>query len=257
MKRSRYYVVTFVIATVVLVSNGSATPLKAETINCTAVIALPAVINAPGIYCFTNSLTTSITSDAAITIDSNNVVLDLNGFSLSGSGGLATTAMGILAFDRRNITIKNGTVFGFMRGISLLDNGASQGHIVEDIRADHNTIMAIGVDGLGTLIRNNLVFATGGGTCCGPGIDAVGIRAGGSGARVINNDVIDTTSPGDVASRGIQFSSSVVGGLAVNNRITNADISIEFDDAATGKYRDNLTVGRGGFLGGTDAGNNQ
>jgi hypothetical protein len=198
-----------------------------------------------------------MTSGVAIAITSNNVVLDLNGFKLDGNGGgLATTATGIAGGDRRNVTVKNGTVRGFMTGISLSDNGVSQGHVVEDIRADHNTLTGISVSGRGILIRNNLVIATGGATCCGGGVAAVGIGAGGIGARVLNNDVIDTTSPGDVGSRGIDFRGSVVGGLAVNNRITNADTSIFYDDTATGKNRDNLTGGFGGYFGGTDAGNN-
>jgi hypothetical protein len=257
MTSPRYFTITFLIATLVLLSSGRAAPLQAETVNCTSIDTLPAVISALGVYCFTNNLTTSISSGTAISITANNVVLDLNGFKLDGSGGGAgTTANGIAAFNRRNITIKNGTVKGFKTGISLLDGGASQGHVVEDIRADHNTIAGIQVDGRGNLIRNNQVVGTGGGTCCGTGTAAVGIRADGTGPRVLNNDVIDTTSPGDVASRGIQFPSSVVGGLAVNNRISNADIYIEFLTGATGKYRDNLTFGNGEIDGGTDAGNN-
>jgi hypothetical protein len=255
MNNPRCYIITSVIAAVVLVSTGGSAPLEAETVNCTAITALPAVISGQGIYCFTGNLATSMTSGVAIAITSNNVVLDLNGFKLGGNGGgLATTAIGILAGDRRNITVKNGTVSGFMTGIYLFDNGGSQGHVVEDIRADHNTITGISVRGRGILIRNNLVIATGGATCCGPGVAAVGISAGGNGPRVLNNDVIDTTSPGDVGSRGIEFSS--VGGLAVNNRITNADTSIFYNDDATGKYRDNLTVDTGPVFGGNDAGNN-
>jgi hypothetical protein len=255
MNYPRCYIITSVITAVVLVSTGRSAPLEAETVNCTAITALPAVISAPGIYCFTGNLATSMTSGVAIAITSNNVVLDLNGFKLGGNGGgLATTAIGILAADQRNVTVKNGTVSGFVTGISLFDSAASYGHVVEDIRADHNTLTGISVSGRGILIRNNMVIATGGATCCGPGRAAVGISASGIGPRVLDNDVIDTTSPGDVGSRGIDFSSAV-GGLAVNNRITNADTSI-FYDTATGKYRDNLTVGRGGYFGGTDAGNN-
>lgn len=232
-----------------------AAPARAETVNCTPILALPAVITEQGVYCFTGDLATAITSGNAIDIQTNNVVLDLNGFKLGGLGaGLGTVANGIFAFNRQNLTIKNGTVRGFMSGIALF--GTGQGHVVEDIRADHNTIRGIVVEGTGNLIRNNQVIATGGGTCCGTGTAAVGIRAAGTGPRVLNNDVIDTTSPGDVASRGIQFPALVTGGLAVNNRITNADIPIEYDLSSNGKYRDNLTFGTGGFEGGTDAGNN-
>ena len=82
---------------------------------------------------------------------------------MSGTG-----ATGINASNRQNITIKNGTIRGFIYGIFLGDAGASQGHVVEDIRADQNTSIGIDVSGDGTIIRNNLVVATGGTTCCGP-----------------------------------------------------------------------------------------
>jgi hypothetical protein len=49
---------------------------------------------------------------------------------------------------------------------------------------------------------------------------------------------------------------AAVAGLAVNNRITGADIGIDFS-SATGKYRDHLTFDVGTpYVGGTNAGNN-
>lgn len=257
MSNRRYYITLSLIAAFLLASSGGRAPLEAETVKCTAITALPAVITVPGAYCFTGDLATAMTSGSAIVIASHNVVLDLNGFVLDGSGaGKGTTATGVVAGDRRNITIKNGTVRGFLTGISLFDTaGGSQAHIVEDIRAAQNRLTGIQVDGRGNLIRNNLVFRTGGATCCGTGVAAVGIEARGIGPRVLNNDVIDTTSPGDVGSRAIDFPSTI-GGLAVNNRITNADTSINYDLSSSGKYRDNLTFDAGGFVGGTNAGNN-
>lgn len=45
--------------------------------------------------------------------------------------------------------------------------------------------------------------------------------------------------------------------LAVNNRITDADVGIGYLFGATGKYRDNLTSAVATpYSGGTDAGNN-
>ena len=68
-------------------------PARAETVNCTPITALPAVITHPGVYCFTGDLITSMPSGSAIDIQANNVVLDLNGFKLGGLGaGTGTTA---------------------------------------------------------------------------------------------------------------------------------------------------------------------
>ncbi len=234
-----------------------AAPARAETVNCTPITSLPAVITVQGIHCFTGNLNTAMTSGNAIDIQTNNVVLDLNGFKLGGlAAGPATLANGIHALDRQNITIKNGTVRGFFWGIALdVDDGASQGHVVEDIRADQNTNVGILALGSGIIVRNNQVVATGGTTCCGGNVDGTGIFATGDGTRVLNNDVINTVKLGTGTARGIHFN-GVTGGLAVNNRITVADTGIAFT-VSTGKYRDNLTFDvPTPFTGGTDAGNN-
>ena len=234
----------------------SATPALAETVNCTAITALPAVITVQGIYCFTGDLSTGITSGNAIEIQTNNVVLDLNGFKLGGlAAGLGTSAKGIRATNRQNIIIKNGTIRGFREGILLETSGASQGHIVEDIRADQNTYIGIEVDGSGNIVRNNQVVATGGTTVFGANADAYGISVTGSGPRVLNNDVINTVAQGTGVARGIWLG-FVNGGLVVNNRITTADRGIEYF-SGSGKYRDTLTFDvTTPFTGGTAVGTN-
>src|SRR5262245_14832912 len=86
-----------------------AAPVGAETINCTPVTSVPAVITVQGIYCLTVDLSTAIASGSAIEIATNNVVLDLNGHKLGGlAAGTGTGALGVFAIGRQNITIKNG-----------------------------------------------------------------------------------------------------------------------------------------------------
>ena len=231
-----------------------AAPARAETVNCTAITTLPAIITVQGVYCFTGNLATDMTTGNAIDIQTDNVVLDLNGFQLDGfAAGLGTQATGIFASNRQNITIKNGTIRGVFIGI-LLDNGSS--HVVEDIRADQNTSEGIDVRGLASIIRNNQVVATGGSTAFGADASAVGIGVQSNGVRVMNNDVINTVKQGTGTAWGILLQ-GVVGGLVTNNRITSADKGIEYFGGSSGKYRDNLTFGVTiPFSGGTDAGNN-
>jgi hypothetical protein len=245
-------------ALLVLLALGlGATPARAETVACTAITALPAVITVQGIYCFTGHLNTAITSGNAIDIQTNNVVLDLNGFKLGGlAAGPGTSAFGIRAANRQNITIKNGTIRGFFRGIELGGNG-SQGHVVEDIRADQNTAMGIQVQGDAHIVRNNHIVATGGSTLSADA-GAVGIFIdSGTGTRVLNNDVMHTFKLGTGIATGISFLGQAYA-FAVNNRITEADLGIEYLGGSTGgKYRDNLTSGVGTpYTDGTDAGNN-
>ena len=118
-------------------------PAQAETTNCTAITSLPYVVTTQGVYCFTGHLSTSITLGSAITINANNVTIDMNGFKLGGlAAGGGTGATGIYAIQRKNITIRNGIIRGFRLGISLQDITpftTSQGHVVRGIHADQNT----------------------------------------------------------------------------------------------------------------------
>jgi len=251
MRLARVFVSSF--AVLVLLWAAAA---HAETVNCTAITSVPVVITVQGIYCFTGHLATAIASGSAIDIQTNNVILDLNGFKLGGiAAGTGTNAIGIHAANRLNITIKNGTVRGFLEGIFLQDSGASQGHVIEDIRADLNTFVGIEVNGSGNIVRNNQVVTTGGSKTFGANANAIGISVAGSGPRVINNDVITVVKQGLGTSHGI-FLGNVVGGMVVGNRITSVDVGVEYA-SGTGKYRDNLTFAvTTSFAGGTDAGNN-
>ena len=169
----------------------------AETIDCTAITTLPTVITVQGIYCLTGDLATSMTSGDAITINTNNVTIDLNGWKLGGlAAGAGTLTRGIYAWQRKNITIKNGTIRGFHTGIYLKDNSpytASQGHLIEDIRADKNTYTGIDVRGRGNIVRRNQMVDTGGTTA---GNYAYGIQLYGPGVRALNNDISGTAATG-------------------------------------------------------------
>jgi hypothetical protein len=228
------------------------TALRAETTNCTAVTTVPAVISTPGVYCLTGNLVTNMASGNAIDIQANNVVLDLNGFRVAGlAAGAGTQARGIYSLNHQNITIKNGIVRGFLVGI-FLEGSSGQGHLVEDILADLNTMVGIGIGGHRSIVRNNRIVSTGGGTGA---PFALGIIIDGSGNRVINNDIMNVFHPASQAA-GISFEGFAnVDSLAVGNRITAAPAGIAIE--GTGKYQGNLTSGVSmPYIGGTDAGNN-
>ena len=96
-------------------------PLAAETVNCTAIGALPAVISSPGAYCLTSNQLTNLASGDAIAIEASDVALDLNGFTIDNSAaGPTTTADGVFAANRRNVTIRNGVLRGFGHGVGLV-----------------------------------------------------------------------------------------------------------------------------------------
>ena len=188
----------------------------AETTECTEITVLPATINTQGVYCLKKNLVTAIASGNAITINTNNVTIDLNGWKLGGAAaGAGTLANGIFALDRINIVLRNGSIRGFLRGIFLdKATGPSSGHIVEGILADGNRQVGIFVEGDGTTIRNNKVTNTGLGT---NSTVAYGISAGfGEGISIIRNmvSVVEETA----SSAGI-YVDTVKGAEVRNNRV--------------------------------------
>ena len=282
MKTSRCHLtqIIFALSLFLLFSNF----VQAETINCTAITSLPYVITTQGIYCLTSDLGTSITSGQAIEIDTNNVVIDLNGHKLGGQGaGAGTRAYGIHANNRANIAVRNGTVRGFYTGI-YFEGTSSSGHVVENMRLDFNKAHAINVYGNAHLIRDNQVISTGGhnnGNFYNMGI----VAQNGSGVTVMNNRVIDTERFGNtaLASIGIEFvyhtsfnvignvvaNTAVVGTTGINaydsygiiygNTIQNftSGVTVEEPGASAAKCMNNLTLGTATpFLGCTDAGGN-
>ena len=256
--------------------------VQAETTNCTPITSVPITITGNGIYCLTGNLETAITSGNAITINGSNVIIDLNGHKLGGGGaGPGTGAVGIYANQRKNITIRNGTIRGFYYGIYIDDSTpytTSQGHVIEDIRADMNTYIGMDVYGRGNIIRNNQVVDTGGSTSIN---FANGIVAVGPGNRVLNNDVYETKEKASGDAIGIGINTGA-GSVVMHNRIgnkafgpgnsfgiyivTSDDVIVKSNtiskmewgflfESSTGLYGDNLTSGCTiPFTGGTAAG---
>jgi hypothetical protein len=233
--------------------------LRAETVGCMPIVAVPTTITTPGIYCLTGNLAMGMTPVVAITIAASNVVLDLNGWMLDGAAaGPDTVSDGIRAHSQQNITIRNGTVRGFRIGIGLSDSApyTSNGYVVEDIRAAQNLSMGMYVVGRGSIVRRNQVVATGS-TVTSALANAYGIIIGGPQSRVLDNDVMATTSHGTLPAFGVYFLNNAPDGLVVGNRITHASVGVLIDTPNI-KYRDNVTSGvTTPYSGGTDVGNNQ
>ena len=212
-----------------------------ETLICKRFISVvPFTISAPGHYCFATHVRTRINTGNAITIEADDVLLDLNGFTLDGTAaGTGTNANGIFAFDRRHVTVRNGTVRGFFDGLQLGAGGPRVAAItVERMRVDR-TAVGIAVRGLGGghVVRDNVVTNSGGSTVPGE-TNGVGISVYG-GADIVNNVVTHTFGDHPVAF-------DVTGGLQtiVNNRVVDSGLAgIGCDDPPAGQYlRDNVVV---------------
>jgi hypothetical protein len=101
----------------------------------------PYKITQPGSYKLSGNLNVPSPVDG-IDISTDNVTLDLNGFTITGAGINVCTAAqqcnGIFS-PNNNITLKNGTIQGFTNGVNL----SGGGHSVADIKA--TTITSMGM----------------------------------------------------------------------------------------------------------------
>jgi parallel beta-helix repeat protein len=173
---------------------------------CRPVLAVPITLDAPGSYCLARNVTTPMKTGVAITIAADGVDLDLEGFTLSGTGGLGTQALGIASNDRKNLTVHHGTVRGFLAGVTLRQAEpypVAQGLVVSGVKVLSNTYSGIWVEGADNVVTQCTVTSTGRGTAFGPDHDAVGIAAVGPGIQIGGNIVTATTATGHGASFGV------------------------------------------------------
>lgn len=208
---------------------------------------LPYVINTKGLYVLTNDLSSSQTSGNLILINANNVTIDFQGHFLSGPVGNTTqTTTGIYAYERSNVTIRNGTIAYCNYGVYLYGNPATTtnavGGVVENMRVTYCYGIGIAVNYyLASRVTNCQVSKIGynGAT------NVFGINGYGNGTLIQGNTVSNVTAN---TSYGIYAG----GGYARQNVVTNAGYGV-----VGGKYQDNLTSGCGyPVYGGTDAGGN-
>jgi hypothetical protein len=91
----------------------------------TKITSLPFTITASGNYKLTGNLTADGTD--GIDVNASNVVIDLNGFSITQSS--AGNAIGVYDLSSGNVVVQNGTISGFLAGVSF-GNGPSSGNCV-------------------------------------------------------------------------------------------------------------------------------
>ncbi len=98
----------------------------------TAINSIPYTINTPGMYHLAGNII-QITHSDIIVISSDNVTLDLNGFTIQGTGSGAGVEITDL---NSNIEIRNGVITGTSNGIT--SNSGSSNIKVHNIRTTNN-----------------------------------------------------------------------------------------------------------------------
>jgi parallel beta-helix repeat protein len=161
---------------------------------------VPYTISSPGFYYLAQNLTLAPVNANAITVQADNVTLDLMGFALSGVG---KTKDGIvLSGTRSNVEIRNGTLRSFSgKGIYALD---ARGIRVISLRVRDTAGTGIELGGTDHLVMDCSVKSAGG----------FGIFAG-TGSLVKGNLVMNNTDYGIKAYGG----SNVVGNVAASNSV--------------------------------------
>jgi len=200
---------------------------------CTSIDAVPYEVTAPGLYCLTHDLTYDGVEGAAILVLSDDVTIDLGPFTLTGTGGPGTFSTGIFASDRRGITVRNGTISGFLYGLLILDEEATHwslggGHLVRNVTFLANYFRGVRTEGRGNVIEGCHVSGTGATTIFGAGNFAFGIEVFGPGTQVTRNLVEDTVAGAGGESVGISLSDSCYGSVVEGNMIQNPALSATF-----------------------------
>jgi len=245
---------------------------QAETQQCTTITSVPLTISASGSYCLTGNLASS--SGTAITIQADNVVLDLNGHTLSGPGG--SSSIGIASNLRRGLRIHNGTLRGFTNAVFIDDHnspftygGVSSRHEVNDLRIEgaytaisvvgsyssihHNTIMdstqygifSASISGAGSGAVNilaNQIFNTGSTSAANP---VYGISAGGMGSLIQDNAVANLRGPANSAA----IRTTTTGNNVSHNRESDYDTAYSVSCTNGTKVEGNLATTSNGVVG--------
>lgn len=169
---------------------------------------LPLTISSPGSYYLAESITTL---GGGITITSDEVTLDLMGFTLSGGTGSGIS----VPSSQKNITIKNGIVRGWAQS-GILANQASNSHFQDLIVSNNGTTTndrGLGA-GDGCVVSNcTAVENAGDGFWLGNAniiTDCVAMGNGRRGIIIASGTVRDCSARNNTSTGIISFSSGIV-----------------------------------------------
>jgi hypothetical protein len=240
---------------------------------------VPYVISTPGTYIVKKDLVLASATGRAITVAANDVTLDLGGHVISSSAPQdgANSSYGVYANGTQNITVRNGVLRNFSRGVSLQRSDIVGKFLVEDMAVENSGSIGIAiqsaVDGevrgcrvletgyqsatIGsqgiTVVANNVKII---GNVVGNlkklgAVSAYGINCGVQRSGLVDKNVVTAATTGSYGIYCGALSSSAV--MAVENVVESFTTGILFDGA--GKYRGNLTYNCSApFTGGTAIG---
>jgi hypothetical protein len=135
----------------------------------TRITSLPYTITKSGNYELTGNLTANGTD--GIDVNVSNVVINLNGFSITQSS--AGSGSGIKDVSFSNVVVSNGTISGFAAGVILGDETAVSNCEVQNVRV-LGAIFGVLLYGSDALVKNCSIVGTGASNSS--GISIVGVN---------------------------------------------------------------------------------
>jgi len=114
----------------------------------TRINSLPYAINNPGFYYLGGNL--NAPSGGGISINTNNVTLDLMGFTISGTSNAGNNS-GIYLNSKKNVEIRNGSLIGWDYGIKA-ENSCANNRVI-NVRAENNHSTGILLNGYSHLVK--------------------------------------------------------------------------------------------------------
>lgn len=194
------------------------------------------IIGARGSYILVRNLAATV-DQTCLTVDADDVTIDLQGFAITGPGSGSGIAIAIAGPGRSNVEVRNGTLRGFRAGIEVtgvgvgssslraiqlralsnvvggIDFRKSFGALVKDCTAEGNGFAGIVVES-GSTVTGNTVAKNG------TGIAALGSGVSPGFATVTGNTAFDNVFDGIVAGY-----STVTGNAAHNNGLNGIRVS--------------------------------
>jgi hypothetical protein len=182
----------------------------------TKITSLPYTIKSPGFYYVTGDF--NYLSGNGITVESDNVTLDLMGFRLRG--GLSWS--GIYMFGRQNVEIRNGTLSGWGTAINEGDADNGRNHRVFNVRVQNGNY-GIDLYGYGHMVKGCTGINNTG--------TVIGIYGGMASGNVVTGgaygiDVSMGTISGNVVRDCTLYGITISWGTVSNNMVFNCNTGI-------------------------------
>jgi len=233
MKRN--VLLSLTVAALALLSVAAAKAFEtAQPVTATPITSIPFVISTSGNYYLPANLTGTAAAGAAITITASQVVLDLNGRTISDSTP-TNFAYGILVFNQVDVTIQNGDIDNYYIGVFFSPNSTDLNakNTAKNLRLNNNGIGVMSLSGTSNLVKECII----------DGGD-IGIMFNqDSGSRAEDN-ILENQKASEEFSTGIALvSMGSLGTVFDNNVVEKGSNALGMVQSGTDKYRFDSFVG--------------